>query len=89
MRSNNYRFNEAGFRRVTISVNDVGLFNRTWPASPIEHRRHFVEFDRDGNLVDHDFTYEEDGAAALALIDDADSGALMTRRMSNVREQTR
>lgn len=56
---------------VYISAADVSAFNAQWPCSPIVVRPHFAEFDRSGNLVDCDFTEDEDGSAALALIEDA------------------
>ncbi len=58
--------------KVYISANDVQHFNAQWPGSPIEVRPHFVEFDKKSNLIDHDFTEDEDGTACLALIQDAE-----------------
>jgi hypothetical protein len=75
--------------KIIITAHDVGLFNAMWPASPIELRRHYAEFDRQGNLVDHDFNDNEDGAAALALIEDAQDGQMMERRMCHVRQHLR
>jgi hypothetical protein len=62
--------------RVYISAEQIEAFNAQWPCSPIEARPHFVDFEANGDLVDHNFDPCEDGSALLALISDAQHGRL-------------
>lgn len=71
----------VGTRKVRATRLAVTLFNNQWPCSPLrESRAYWWGFDEDGNLIDTDTPAHEDGPAALALSEDAqtwmDSGAL-------------
>lgn len=57
--------------KVQINAEDIAKFNERWPCSPISSEDRYVEFDRRGNLVDHDFPLAEDGPALVALIEQA------------------
>lgn len=54
---------------VKITADDIAKLNERWPCSPLNCEDHYVEFDRSGNLVDHDFRLDEDGDALTALIE--------------------
>lgn len=67
-----------GSRKVRVSAAGVAAFNRHWPCSPLRSTRaYWFEFERDGvasdagDLVDCDVPESDDGAAALAMADDA------------------
>lgn len=57
---------------VILNARDVATFNSRWPASPIKARERFVEFNSRGELIDHNFSDDEDGTALLALVQDAE-----------------
>lgn len=57
--------------RIAITAEDIAKFNERWPCSPLTCHNRYVEFDKRGNLVDHDFPLAEDGSALAALIEDA------------------
>jgi len=54
-----------------ITEDDVLRFNRQWPGSRIKVRRHFVEFDSIGNLVDCDFGEDEGNYEVQAIVQEA------------------
>jgi hypothetical protein len=57
--------------RVFVSRQDVENFNSKWPCSPIPEKACFFDFQK-GDLVDmSDHLRECDGAALLALSQDA------------------
>ena len=63
--------------RVFFSRNDVAQFNARWPGSTLRDRSYWFEFD-DGDLVDTNIPQAHDGAAALALANQASD--LLARR---------
>lgn len=74
-------FNMVGPRKVRATRLAVALFNAQWPCSPLrDSRAYWWEFDEDGNMTDTDCPEHDDGPAALALAEDAqtwmDSGEL-------------
>ncbi len=61
----------VGERKVRVSANGVYQFNRTWPCSELSSdRAYWFEFDNNGDLIDVDVPYEQDGSAAAAMAED-------------------
>lgn len=58
-------------RKVIVSREGIAAFNRTWPCSELDAKRHYwFEFDESGDLVDTDVPEHSDGPAALAMSED-------------------
>lgn len=58
--------------KVRFSRAAVALFNSQWPCSTLrDSRAYWFEFDKSGDLVDHDVPEHDDGPAAAALAEDA------------------
>ena len=66
-------FSIVGPRKVRISRLGVALFNAQWPGSRLRSTRsYWYEFDRLGDLIDHDAAeYDGDTQEHGALCDDA------------------
>ena len=63
---------EINPRKVIVSREDVADFNRRWPGSCLDSRRHYwFEFDANGDLIDTDVPEHTDGPEATALCGDA------------------
>lgn len=59
-----------GKRKVRFSIEDIEIFNRSWPASPLflnGPRAYWFEFDQNGDLIDTDTPEWADGPASLTL----------------------
>jgi hypothetical protein len=61
----------VGLRKVRFSPEEVHIFNTRWPCSTLRNRSYWFEFDSNGDLVDTDIPEHDDGPAALALSQDA------------------
>lgn len=62
----------VGPRKVRFAKEAIRLFNLQWPCSELSaDRAYWFEFDESGDLVDCDVPEHSDGAAALALSQDA------------------
>ena len=57
--------------KVRVSAEGIAAFNARWPCSELRSTRsYWFEFSADGDLIDTDQPEQDDGAAALALIED-------------------
>lgn len=57
-------------RKVIVSRMGVALFNARWPCSELCDRSYWFEFDDRRDLVDTDVPEQDDGPAAVALMED-------------------
>lgn len=58
--------------KIRVSATGVWLFNKSWPCSELrDSRSYWFEFDDNGDLIDCDVPQHDDGAAAVALAQDA------------------
>lgn len=57
--------------KVHVSAEGITAFNARWPCSELrDTRSYWFEFSADGDLIDTDQPEQDDGAAALALVED-------------------
>ena len=58
-------------QKVSVSKLEVANFNSKWPCSELRTTRtYWFEFASNGDLIDTDCSYGDDGSAALAMSDD-------------------
>jgi hypothetical protein len=53
--------------KVRYTTEEVMAFKKSWPASSLQDRSYWFEFDDIGDLVDTDVPEQDDGPAALSL----------------------
>lgn len=64
-------FDQGSFFRVTMSADEVSDWKRHWPASGLHSTSKSGTFEKSsGDLVDTNVDEDEDGPAAVALLDD-------------------
>lgn len=57
--------------KVIVSREEVARFNTRWPGSKLRPTRtYYFEFDPQGDLVDTDMPWEDDGPEAIAMAED-------------------
>jgi hypothetical protein len=57
--------------KIRFTQEEVEDFNKSWPASNLQPRSYWFEFDKIGNLIDTDVPEQDDGQAALGLSEEA------------------
>jgi hypothetical protein len=83
-------YDQGAFYRVTMSGDEVSDWKHRWPASGLRSTTKSGTFEkRSGDLVDTNIGEAEDGAAALALLDDMQEYGAKKLRLASTRSNGR